>query len=491
MKNTDGTFLMCNSQFEKLAGLPQEKLIGKTDHDLFPPERAETFGQQDQYVIQKRATTTYKETLHHAETDTDNFYETIKTPVYSHENQLIGVLGIARDITERVKLESTLRQAQKLDSIGQLAGGVAHDFNNMLMGIMGYIELSKTEISTDHPVHACLDEMYCIAQRSADLTRKLLGFARKQIKAPVELNLNETIHGMLKMLRRLIGEDIELNWEPADHLGKVLMDPSQVDQILVNLCVNARDAIEGIGKIWITTSNVQLDAAACALIPEATPGDYVLLTVTDTGNGLDPKIADHIFEPFFTTKNIGEGTGLGLSTVHGIIKQNAGHIQVQNTKENGASFLIYFPQIASENETRTVEASAPPIGKGTETLLLIEDEHTILEITTLLLEKQGYEVLAASSPLAGLKLAQNHPKKIDLLITDVVMPEMSGPDIAKKLMTQDPNLKCIFMSGYTADFMAPEDIQNPQTAFLRKPFDGHALNQVVRKLLDIPTSPFP
>ncbi len=484
MKNPDGTFLMCNTQFEKLVGVPQTQLIGKTDYDFFPVAQADDCKQQDLHALQKKATSTYQEFLRHAGKNKDVFYETIKTPVYDHGDQPIGVLGIGRDITERVKLESTVRQAQKLDSIGQLAGGVAHDFNNMLMGIMGYIELSRTQISANHPVQEFLDEMYRISERSADLTRKLLGFARKQITAPRELNLNDTIHGMLKMLRRLIGEDVELIWEPGEDLWEVSMDPSQVDQILVNLCVNARDAIKGVGSIRISTSNIRLDAKSCTLLPGATPGEYILIKVTDTGKGLAPNIRERIFEPFFTTKDIGEGTGLGLSTVHGIIKQNSGHIQVQSREQEGTTFFINIPRLVSKDVTHEVDDSMTEVLKGTETLLLVEDDHSILDITTLILENQGYQVLAASSPLEALELVKQHTGKLDLMITDVVMPGMSGPDLAKQLMTQDPNLKCIFMSGYTAEFITPEDIQNPLTAFLPKPFSGIVLNHAVRKLLD-------
>ncbi|HQP97307.1 MAG TPA: PAS domain S-box protein [bacterium] len=397
--------------------------------------------------------------------------------------RVVGSLGILQDITERKRLEERFRQAQRMESVGRLAGGVAHDFNNNLQVIVSYADMALRRTDPTERLHEDLRQILMAANRSADLTRQLLAFARKQTVAPKVLNLNETVEGMLKMLRRLIGEDIDLTWKPDSHLWPIRMDPAQIDQILANLCVNARDAIKGVGQIIIETHTVTFDEAYCADHAGFIPGDFVLLAVSDDGCGMDKQILDNIFEPFFTTKGTGEGTGLGLATVYGIVRQNNGFINVYSEPGSGTTFRIYLPRHAGETgETRaesTVEISR---GHG-ETVLLVEDEPAILKMTARMLENQGYVVLAANTPDEAIRLATEHPKKIHLLMTDVVMPQMNGRDLAQRLQVTHPSIQCLFMSGYTADVIAHRGVLDEGVQFIQKPFSSADLAIKVQEAL--------
>ena len=401
------------------------------------------------------------------------------------------ILGLTHDITERKrvqeekeKLEAQLFQAQKIESVGRLAGGVAHDFNNMLGVIIGRTEMAlNKDVSTDE-LHHHLKEILNAGQRSADLTRQLLAFARKQTAVPKILDLNDTISGMLKMLRRLIGEDIDLFWAPELDLWKVRIDPSQVDQILANLVVNARDAISGVGAITMRTENVVIDDSDVAETPEFIPGEYVLLTTSDTGEGMSQEVCGKVFEPFFTTKEVGKGTGLGLSTVCGIVKQNEGFIYVDSEPGKGTTFKIYLPRLESETTQVSSEVTAGTPPTGTETILLVEDDEPILNLSKIILEKLGYTVLAARAPGQAIDLVTGHPGDIHLLITDVVMPEMSGRELAEQLRAIRPNLKCLYMSGYTADLIAHRGILDEGVNFIQKPFGNDDFAERVRQVLD-------
>jgi PAS domain S-box-containing protein len=398
---------------------------------------------------------------------------------------------VARDISERKqaeaereKLQGQLTQAQKMESVGRLAGGVAHDFNNMLQVILGNTALALTEVSADSPLRECLEEIQSSAQRSADLTRQLLAFARKQTIAPKVVDLNTAVAGMLKMLRRLIGEGIELAWLPGPDLGFVHVDPSQVDQILANLCVNARDAItSGLGKVTLETANVTIDEASLAEHPDARAGEYVRLSVSDNGCGLNPEVRAHLFEPFFTTKGLGQGTGLGLATVYGIVRQNNGFIIVSSEPGRGSTFLIHLPRHLPKI-LHSLQSTAPVPGGGQETILLVEDEPAILRVTRRLLEDLGYKVLAASTPGEGIQIAREHVGEIHLLLTDVVMPEMNGRDLARSLLGQYPNLKRLFMSGHTADVIAHHGVLDPGVHFIQKPYSVQVLADKVREALN-------
>jgi two-component system sensor histidine kinase EvgS len=365
-----------------------------------------------------------------------------------------------------------------------LAGGVAHDFNNMLGVILGHTELMLTEINSEDPNYESLEEILKAAQRSADLTRQLLAFARKQTIEPKVLDLNHTVDGMLKMLKRLIGEDIELIWRPEADICPVKMDPAQLDQILANLCVNARDAIPDVGRVTIETANIILDQAYCADHLGFKPGRYVMLAVSDNGCGMDKEIADKIFEPFFTTKASGKGSGLGLSTVYGIVKQNGGFINVYSEPGYGTSFKIFIRvHEGGAAEEIGMTAVENPLSEG-ETILLVEDEQGFLTMGQRLLEKLKYDVLTASDPDEAVELAQKHSHKIHLLITDVVMPIMNGKDLAERIQTFNPNIKVLFVSGYTANVIAHHGVLDQGVHFIAKPFSIRTLSTKVRKVLD-------
>ncbi len=381
-------------------------------------------------------------------------------------------------------LEAQLHQAQKMEAIGRLAGGVAHDFNNMLAVIAGHTDLALEQTAPDSALYADLLEIQNAAQRSADLTRQLLAFARKQTIAPKVLDLNATIAGMLKMLKRLIGEGIDLLWKPTDDPTLVKMDPAQIDQILANLVVNARDAIAHVGKIIIETGQTTFDESYCEARADCTPGSYALLAVSDTGCGMDQAVLAKLFDPFFTTKPPGHGTGLGLATVYGIVKQNNGVIYVYSEPGEGTTFKIYLPRHTAAELTNVSVASQHLIAPaGTETVLLVEDEEALLKLSARMLDQMGYTVLAAGSPNQALQMAQGYTDPIHLLLTDVIMPEMSGHDLWQRLSALRPDMKCLFMSGYTADLIARHGVLDKDVHFLQKPFSREELAQKLRKAL--------
>ncbi len=412
-------------------------------------------------------------------------------PVFGENGRIREILCIGNDITERKrgeeerkKLEEQLFQAQKMESVGRLAGGVAHDFNNMLGVIIGRAEMAlQQDVSNDKLKHN-LEEILKAGLRSADLTKQLLAFARKQTASPKVLDLNGTISGMLNMLRRLIGEDIDLSWQPGLDLWNVKIDPSQVDQILANLAVNARDAISGVGAITIRAENVVIDDPNSAETPELIPGEYVLLSMSDTGAGMSQEVREKIFEPFFTTKEVGKGTGLGLSTVYGIVKQNDGFIYVQSKLGKGTTFRIYLQRFEPETAQVPAEHAAVKRPTGTETILLVEDDEAVLDLSKMMLEKLGYTVLAAHTHVHAVHLAKEHPGYIHLLVTDVVMPEINGRELAEQLRVIRPNLKCLYMSGYTADAIAHRGILDEGLNFIQKPFGSDELATKVRQVLN-------
>jgi PAS domain S-box-containing protein len=385
------------------------------------------------------------------------------------------------------RLERMLNQAQKMESVGRLAGGVAHDFNNMLGVILGHTELALLKADEDNDLISDLKEIQTAATRSADITKQLLAFARKQTISPSQLDLNETVESMLNMLRRLIGEDIELAWKPATHLWLVKMDPSQIDQILANLCVNARDAISGVGKLTIETGRKSFDEEYCRQHSGFIPGDFVLLAVSDNGSGMDKETLENLFEPFFTTKDVGKGTGLGLATIYGIVKQNNGFINVYSEPGQGSTFKIYLPRLVAEENTDKAVPEKKPAAGGTETILLVEDEPSILRMTRMMLERKGYTVLTAASPSEAVEKAKNHSGSIDLLMTDVVMPEMNGRDLAEEITSLYPGIRLLFMSGYTSNVIAHHGILDEGVAFIQKPFSMADMAEKVRKVLDMPS----
>lgn len=410
-------------------------------------------------------------------------YRIVSSPVLSASGEVTAATEIVEDITEKLELESQFRQAQKMESVGRLAGGVAHDFNNMLSVILGHTEMLLDSVDPAQSIHVDLSEIRNAARRSADITRQLLAFARKQTISPRIIDLNETIEGMLKMLRRLIGEDIDIAWMPARGLWPVKVDPGQIDQILANLAINARDAIAGTGKVTIETENAVFDEAYCADHTGFVPGEYVTLAVSDDGCGMEKDVLSNIFEPFFTTKGVGEGTGLGLSTVYGIVKQNNGFINVYSEPGKGSTFKIYIPQFQGQSDAEQMKALREPTKGAGETVLLVEDELSVLKLNQRLLERLRYKVLPASTPHEAIRLAEEHAGQIDLLITDVVMPEMNGLDLAKQLLSTHPNLKQLFMSGYTANAITHRNVLKEGVHFIHKPFSTQDLAIKVREAL--------
>ena len=396
----------------------------------------------------------------------------------------LRMTGTHTDLTAQKKLQEQLIQAQKMESIGRLAGGVAHDFNNMLTVIIGHSELGLIRLAPNHPVRDDFIEIRKTAERSADLTRQLLAFARKQTIAPKVLDLNETIPGILKMLQRLIGEDINLVWKPSSSLWSVKADASQIDQIFANLCVNARDAISGSGVITIDTGNTQTDESYQIPFLEMVPGEYVKFSVSDSGTGMDKETLAHIFEPFYTTKEQGKGTGLGLSTVYGVVKQNNGFIDVHSELGAGTTFTIYLPRHEGKSKEVLNDTELESVSKGCETILLVEDEIAILNMITMILKEQGFNVLTANSPGEALKIAREYSGEINLLMTDVVMPEMNGRDLAKNILSLFPVIKRLFMSGYTDDVIAPHGVLDEGVYFIQKPFNVKILVTKIREVLD-------
>lgn len=405
------------------------------------------------------------------------------TKLVFHDGVPIGVQGIARDVTERKLLEEQLRQSQKMEAIGQLAGGVAHDFNNLLTAINGYSGLALQRIDADHPLRSYLEEIKKAGDRAANLTRQLLAFGRKQILQPLPINLNDIVTDMNKMLRRLIGEDIVLTARLDSSVKKIKADPGQIEQVLMNLVVNARDAMPLGGNLTIETASVELDQDYADRHMGVVPGQFVMLAVSDTGTGMDDLTQAKIFDPFFTTKEKGKGTGLGLSTVYGIIKQSGGSIWVYSECGHGTTFKVYLPQMTTEPQ-KTEAIVALPEPRGVETILLVEDEDVVRGLAKQILEQSGYTVLAAARGEEAIRLCLQSVDPIHMVLTDVVMPETSGKEVADRLRELRPGLRVLFMSGYTDAAIVHHGVLDSNIEFIQKPFTPVSLIRKVREVLD-------
>ena len=479
----EGRIEFINTQFTKITGYTFAEALGQNPRILKSGETpAEEYRRLWQTI---RSGDIWQGEFHNRKKNGKLFWEhaTI-APVRDTDNAITHFVAVKEDITERKKLEAQLLQTQKMEAVGQLAGGVAHDFNNMLGVIIGRTELALGQEGLGDAQRNNLQEILTAGIRSSEITRQLLAFARKQTIQPKVLDLNDTVEGMLKMLRRLIGEDIDLTWLPGAKLWPVKMDPSQVDQILANLSVNARDAIDGVGKITIETQKTVLDDTYCSEHKGYRPGEYVMLAVSDNGSGMDKQTVDKIFEPFFTTKGLGKGTGLGLATIYGIVKQNDGFVNVYSEPGQGSTFKIYLPRHAAETEQKCEKSAPVQLPGGDETILLVEDEAAMLTMVKQMLEKLGYSVLASSSPREALHIAGENPGDIDLLITDLVMPEMTGRELKDNLISFCSGFKYLFMSGYTGNVIAQQKVLEEGVNFIQKPFSEQALAAKVRKVLD-------
>jgi PAS domain S-box-containing protein len=413
----------------------------------------------------------------------DRRFESHVQPLRDGEGVIQGVIGVALDITERERLTDQLRQSQKMQAVGELAGGVAHDFNNLLMVVKGHAQLLLDRIPDSSPLRLSVEQVEKAADRAAALTRQLLAFSRKQVLQPRVLDLNDTVAGMIRMFSRVIGENIDMAFLPGGKLGRVKADPGQIEQVLLNLVVNARDAMPDGGRLTIETSNVELDQGYAATHTSVEPGLYVMLTVTDTGCGMDSATQGRIFEPFFTTKGPGKGTGLGLATVYGVVKQSGGYIYVYSELNRGTTFKIYLPQVTAEIDKPLADGEKKRGARGSETILFVEDEHSVRELVRDYLVGAGYCMLEASDGVQALKVAAAHPGPIHMLITDVVMPHLSGPELATKMSSERPDLRVLFISGYTDDTVFRHGVLEGGVAFLQKPFNLKALAQKIREVM--------
>ena len=491
----DGRIVTSNRAFEQMLGYGKEDLARLSAAELTHRDdrgrELELFGElaagkREEYRLEKRVLAKSGDVVwaHHTVSLVRDAFTKPKFAIAMLED--ITPRKQAED--ERVRLESQLRQAQKMEAVGQLAGGVAHDFNNLLTAIRGYSEFALTRVGDGNPgLQKDIEEIAKSADRASSLTRQLLAFSRKQLLQPRILQLNDVVGEVDKMLRRLIGEDIEVVTIFGRALGRVTADPGQLEQVLVNLVVNARDAMPDGGKLTIETANVDVDEELVARHAGLTPGRYVMLAVHDTGHGMDAETRSRLFEPFFTTKEQGKGTGLGLATVYGIVKQSGGYVVVESEPDSGATFKVFLQRLeAGVDEALPLVAADHVPPSGSETVLLVEDEEVVRNLVREILERNGYAVLEARNGVEALELGQTFAEPIHLLVTDVVMPKMSGRELAERLVAIHPETRVLYMSGYTDGAIGQQGVLDPQTELLQKPFSFDDLAQKVRKVLDAP-----
>jgi two-component system, cell cycle sensor histidine kinase and response regulator CckA len=478
--DTKGVIEFVNPKFVQLTGYSREEVIGKDPGILksgaTSPEAYrrlwETISSGNvwagEFVNKKKNGETFSERA------------TI-SPIRNKDGVITHYLAIKEDISDRKLLEAQLLQSQKMESVGRLAGGVAHDFNNMLSVIIGCAQLAMLRVPEGDKVWQYLNQISKAAARSSDITRQLLAFSRKEVISVKRVNLNAKVIETQATLGRLIGEDIDLSFKPATNIWTIEADPSQLDQILVNLAVNARDAMPGGGFLSIETANVRIDPTYCQYQLDARPGDYVQLIVSDSGSGMDSETLAHIFEPFFTTKEVGKGTGLGLATVYGIVRQNNGFVTVYSEPGQGTSFKIHFPRLAAAADVE--EEAGAPVVTGSGTVLLVEDDPLVREMALQMLDEIGYQVILADSPQHAIEICRRDDLQLDLILTDVVMPGMNGKAMVETIESFRPNLKVLFMSGYTSDLVAQRGVVDEGTYFIQKPFDIYSLNEKIQDTL--------
>ena len=495
-------FVHFNRAGEQLLGLRREDLLGKSDSDFFPPDQAEFFIAKDREVLDSRKMLDIPEEPIDTPTG-KRWLHTRKIPLLGPDGVPTHLVGLSIDITEQraavgaqrqreagehartqrvlADTEEQLRLAQKMEAVGRLAGGVAHDFNNLLTVIMSHTQLALADLPEIDPLRTELSLVEGAARRAADLTRQLLAFSRRQVMRPRVLDVNEVLKGVEPLLRRLLGEDIALALELRQGVRNIKADPSQLEQVVMNLVVNARDAMPMGGKLSIETADVELDETYGAMHVGAGMGRHAMIAVTDTGCGMSDEIIERIFEPFFTTKEPGKGTGLGLATVFGIVKQSDGSIWVYSEPDKGTTFKVYFP--VTNEAAQPKPTAVVPSMQGNETVLLVEDDEGVRRVATDILRRQGYRVFAARGPHEALALAEGLPD-LDLLVTDVVMPEMGGRVLAETLSASRPGIRVLFMSGYTDDAIVRHGVLEAEMEFLQKPLTPETLSRRVREVLD-------
>lgn len=483
--DTDWRVLYANPAFERITGFDRAEVIGRPFHDFYADGSSELFEEIRDRLT--RSEVWQGHLLNQKKNGTNYTVDATISPVRDENGVIINYVALKRDITAELQLEEQLRQSQKMEAIGRLAGGVAHDFNNLLTIITGYSDVLLSRFAEeDHPLREDVAQIKKAGARAASLTRQLLAFSRRQTLQPKKLNVNTVVSDVNKMLGRLIGEDVDLVINLDPNLGLTEVDPGQLEQVILNLAVNARDAMLQGGKLTVETANVTLDAGYMSRHQEVAPGSYVMLSISDTGAGIDSETLPHIFEPFFTTKTEGKGTGLGLATVHGIVKQSNGHIWVYSEPGYGTTFKIYLPRIDASSESLQQNQPSDQLSQGLETILVVEDEVMVRQLVSTVLTNCGYTVLEAVNGHEALRIYEKHAEEIHLLLTDVIMPEMSGGKLVKELTSLHPNIKVLFMSGYTDNVIADQGILELNAGFLQKPFSLHELTQKVREVLDTP-----
>ena len=477
-----GAIVYVNPAFERVSGWRSEEALGQNPRILKSGKQDDAFYRQMWEALAGGAAWTGR--LVNRRKDGTLFEEEASiSPVRDGAGQIVNYVAVKRDVTEEMRLAKQLFQAQKMEAVGRLAGGIAHDFNNLLGVITGYGEIVHRRLADEDPLKGRVEQILKAAERAAGLTRQLLAFSRKQVLLPKILDLNAVVSDMEKMLRRLIGEDVELATQLAPDLGSVRADPGQVEQILMNLAINARDAMPDGGRITVETCNADLDAAYAATHPPTRPGSYVMLAVTDTGSGMDAATQARIFEPFFSTKEVGKGTGLGLSTLYGIVKQSEGYVWVYSEVGVGTTFKIYLPRV-DEEAPLARDVGPGPLLRGAETVLLVEDEASLRELLREALEANGYSVLVARDGAEALKIAEAHAGPIQIMVTDVIMPGMIGPKIVELVAQTRPEMKVLYISGYSDESVVRHGLIGPGRAFLSKPFGPEVLLRRVREALD-------
>ncbi len=481
-KNAAGTYLGCNAAFERYCGRREDELVGRSDYDVLPRELADFYRAKDRQVLADGQSRRDEEWLNYPD-GSQVLVETVQTPFQTPDGDLTGLIGMCRDITERKRLEEQLRQSQKMEAIGQLAGGVAHDFNNLLTAILGNVSLLLSNRSPDDPDHELLAATEQAAQRATDLTRQLLGFSRQTLLRLEAVNLNASIQEVVTILRRTIDPRIVLEPRPAEGLWLVQADASQISQVLMNLCINARDAMPDGGRLTLETANVRLDEPLVRTKLEARAGEFVRLRVRDSGHGIPEAVRARIFEPFFTTKEPGKGTGLGLAMVYGIVQQHQGWIDCISAVGQGTHFDIYIPRIHGENARPNTPTTAPPARRGSETVLLVDDEAVIRNVGRAILQRQGYQVILAEDGLEAVEIYRRERGRIDLVILDLTMPRLSGLDTLRQLVQLDPGAAVLLSSGYSAEQL-PEVGKEGVLGFVNKPYRPQDLTEAVRSALD-------
>jgi PAS domain S-box-containing protein len=482
--DSEGRRLYNSPSYQKILGYTPEELQNSSSMDQIHPDDRSQVEEAAKEALVFGVGRRIEYRMRHKD-GTWRFLESSASTIRNAEGKTEKLVIMNRDITERRRLEEQFRQAQKMEAVGRLSGGIAHDFNNLLGVIIGYSEILQEKLQSTNPLRGSVDEILAAGRRAATLTRQLLAFSRQQVLEPKVLNLNAVLKDMGNMLPRMIGEDIDLSMVLGSALGRVKADQGQIEQIVMNLAVNARDAMPDGGKLFIETTNAEIDVTfAKRYSYPVQQGSYVLLTVSDTGTGMDAAIQAHIFEPFFTTKEKGKGTGLGLATAYGIVKQSGGYIDVYSEVGTGTTFKIYLPRVHDPVESQKLPESDLMKSRGSETILLVEDETSLRTLTRNLLELSGYTVLEANNGSEAIHISQQHTGPLQLLLTDVVMPGMNGRVLAGHITAQRPPIKVVYMSGYTGQAVGAHGALEEGSFFLQKPFSRDGLVSKVRQALD-------